>query len=750
MQLKSLHIVSFGGLRNRDIELSEGVNVIEGANEAGKTSAAMFIKFIFYGLSSKSPKTDGASERVRFVNRDTMQAAGYIMAVSSDGTEYRLERVLNMSDGQTPREKIRIINQTTGETISGENPGEYFFGVPENVFVGTAFVSQNKPVKPDVAGEGTSKGSVENLLTSADENVDIKRAVKKLDAVRKELCHKKGSGGEISDLREKRSALIAERDGNAAKAAEILSATSSVNDIKARIAELEETQIKHSKIYSALEKLEVKHRFDALDSTAGQISDISDSIKMIDDSPIGGSFEEKLLSAERDIRAFDEEENAYNKKLPELPESDDDVVIPDGDAAITKANRSWKKAHGLFIAAAVFLVGGIAALLAALAMYVTNTGKFMIPAGIAAILALTGIALFIIRSGYSSALNDLLGEWDAESADDMESAVYEKIAALEAEQALIDEKRALTDSIERSRLRSIAAEEKLADLARSVNAAVSTDKYALLETLRGLCDSAKNERASLVTKSDKLKGRLEVLSEQLEGIDRTSAMADAAAALADETGITASRMTPDDIKSLDREKEFTDTALRSAIKRKESLDARLAELGKLSRTPDESETLINSLDERIEELTLRRDACSIAQDALVRAGEAMRSGVLPRISANASAMIADCTEKYSRLTVDNAFSCGLAEGDDLKTAEFFSRGTGDLAYIALRLALAEEVFRAERPTLIFDESFAHVDSGRLKNVIRMLSTGEDQHLVFTCRSEEAEAARSLDCAVITL
>ena len=160
--------------------------------------------------------------------------------------------------------------------------------------------------------------------------------------------------------------------------------------------------------------------------------------------------------------------------------------------------------------------------------------------------------------------------------------------------------------------------------------------------------------------------------------------------------------------------------------------------------------MINSLDERIEELSLRRDACELAQDALLHAGEAMRSGVIPRISEKASRIISDCTGKYSRLTVDSAFSCGLGEGDDVKTSEFFSRGTGDLAYIALRIALAEEVFRAEAPTLIFDESFAHVDSGRIKNVLRMLSSGDGQQIVFTCRSEEAEAARALECSVITL
>ena len=750
MQLKSLHIVSFGGLRNRDIELCEGVNVIEGMNEAGKTSAAMFIKFIFYGLSSKATKNEGASERTRFINRETSQASGYIMAEASDGTLYRLERAIIVSDGAAPREKIRIINQTTGETISGQNPGEYFFGVPENVFVGTAFVSQNRPVKPDIAGEGMSKGSVENLLTSADENVDIKRAVKKLDNVRRELCHKKGAGGEISELKEKRASLTAEKNSIAGKAAEILSVTASVTDIKSRIAELEETQDQHTKIFDSLEKIETKRKFDALDGTGRSIADINNSVMLIDKSPVGGTFESDLLTAERDVRAHDEAEAAAQEKLADYPEDNGDIDIPDGNAAVAQLRKSEKSAHMLFIAGLVLLLGGIAAVVTAVVFYLFELGKFMVPLGIAGMLALTGIAMFIFRAGSIRTIDDLLDEWGSDSTVDFESAVAEKIDSLEETQALIEEKRALVDSLEKSAERRAFAEEKLEDLAKSVNLGAAADIYALIKALHGVADSAKAERNALLEKSAKLKGRLEVLSEQLEGVDRAAAVADADAALATEYGRVAARLTPEDVKTLTKEKEFTDTALKSAIRRKESLDERLAELGKLNRTPDEIETMINTLDERIEELSLRRDACELAQDALLHAGEAMRSGVIPRISENASRIISDCTEKYSRLTVDNAFSCGLGEGDDLKTSEFFSRGTGDLAYIALRIALADEVFRAEMPTLIFDESFAHVDSGRIRNMLRLLSAGEGQHLVFTCRTEEAEAARALNCGVIKL
>ena len=177
MILKSLHIISFGGLTNRDFDLSPGVNVFEGENESGKSSAAMFIKFIFYGLSSKSSKSTGMSEKKRYINTSTGQAAGYIMAETDAGKLYRLERAIITSDTSAPRERVRIIDQSTGEIITGQNPGEYFFGVSADVFVNTCFLSQAGDAKPEAGsfGQSAKGGVIGNMLTSADENTDIAR-----------------------------------------------------------------------------------------------------------------------------------------------------------------------------------------------------------------------------------------------------------------------------------------------------------------------------------------------------------------------------------------------------------------------------------------------------------------------------------------------------------------------------------------------------------------------------------------------
>ncbi|MBQ5886393.1 MAG: AAA family ATPase, partial [Clostridia bacterium] len=180
MYIKHLKIEAFGVLRDREVELSDGLNIIEGANESGKSALAMFIKFMLYGLSGKT--TGGElSERRRYVNWETGTAAGS-MTVSGEEGEFRIERHLSASmsdDGsrqrETVRETVRIIDTALGTPVHrGEVPGDVIFHVPEAIFMNTVFVRQIDGTRP--SGESILS-SIENLLFTANENVSTKKAM---------------------------------------------------------------------------------------------------------------------------------------------------------------------------------------------------------------------------------------------------------------------------------------------------------------------------------------------------------------------------------------------------------------------------------------------------------------------------------------------------------------------------------------------------------------------------------------------
>lgn len=749
MIIKSLHIISFGGLRSRDIELSSGVNVIEGLNESGKSSAAMFIKFIFYGLSAKSGKSTGPSERQRYVNHATGQAAGYIMAETDAGQLYRLERAVITSDDAPARERIRIINQATGDVITGQNPGEYFFGVPADVFMNTCFLSQAANTKPEISGFGASKsgGAVENLLTSADENVDIKRAVTRLDSTRRELLHKNKSGGEISELKEKRGALMAELKSSSERASEILTVSASLEDIKRRIAELEEAQERYNGIFSALDKITLKRRVDSAAQTKTKIEKLHQSLTDLDNSPLGEGFAEALLESERDIRAYDEECAAFDEKIIQFDAAAPAVELPDPADVIEEIHHTDSASRTQLSVAVALIIAGVIGLGASFLLYWFNTDLYILPLVMTAILIVLGAAFMFRHAKTQKILTDLLEEWDAESVDEAETAVQEKINVLDRSRMLSLERERMKASLDTAKLRFDAAEQRIGGLAQSANLSASGDIYETIAQLHRIADGITGERTQMQEKIVHLTGRLEALNEQLDGVDSASAELDAYAAMETQYGKIAAELDTDGIRNAVREREFTENALRSAVKRKSALEERLAELGKLNRTPDETATMISALDERIEELTLRHDACELAENAIRAAGEAMRSGVVPRIAADASVLLSGAAP-HDRILLDGNWNAGLASGNDTLLPEHLSRGTADLAYIALRIALADEVFRSEQPVIVMDESFAHIDGTRIRGMFRQL--GDGQYLIFTCRRDEADAAKQLGCTVIHL
>ena len=51
LRIENIKVNSFGKLKNKDINLSNGINLIYGKNEAGKSTLLKFIQNIFYGTS---------------------------------------------------------------------------------------------------------------------------------------------------------------------------------------------------------------------------------------------------------------------------------------------------------------------------------------------------------------------------------------------------------------------------------------------------------------------------------------------------------------------------------------------------------------------------------------------------------------------------------------------------------------------------------------------------------------------------
>ena len=700
MRIHTIHILSFGGLREREFTPGDGVNVYYGENETGKTSVAMFVKFMLYGLNPKPDTADGLSERIHFVNRETGQAAGWMTVETADGVIWRIERALIVTKEGTAKERVRIVNTKTSDVINGQNPGEYFFGLPEEDYTATCFVAQNVRLKP-----GTQSGT------------GLARAIETLNG--------NDAADEIETLEKRRAALVEAQTAPRADAAEIESLTASLDGINARIRELEADQAEYDELYDALCTINVPRRFEVAEKTRAELDELNRQMAELKALPFETHFDETVGDAERDLHAYEEEKAAYDEWKSTYVEPAESVgEIPDANEVIEETEHMASSFKAKTTFGVILFILGLTGLIAAFVMYSFNMDMYIFPL-IGTLIAVTvGVILFIAGIRTRDRLKDRLREWNAESLDEFEWAVEEKIDEMERARDTQKESARRNGLLNSARLRADSAVAQLGGLLKTIGLdADDEDPYGEIETLRAAKADYIRERDELDGMIAKQQEKLALLEEQLGDTDSRTAASEADAVRETKSGQTAASLNTDGVRELKKKKDFTDSALRAAIGRRNTLTEKIAAC-RLTVDPDSAAAEIARIDERIAALRTQ-------QNGRCDAG----------LSEKAAALVK---------SVVGAEEVGLIDGylRGEQPTGYLSRGTADMTCLALRMALADEKFKAERPIAVMDESFAHIDGKRTGSMLTKLPDG--QYLIFTCRQEEATAAKNAGIPVTVL
>lgn len=208
MIIKSVNINSFGGIKNKKINFSKGLNIVYGENEAGKSTIQSFIKIWLYGFSSYKGKDYKLNERIKYTPNDGDNISGELNVIHED-KEYIIRRTF----GRTKKEDTSIIiNSITGEEvqyINKEEPGKYFFNINRSTFINTVFIGQlGVSVKKDKEEEILDKLS--NSIGSEEGQVSVEVAFSKLDKYKKSISNIRKSGL-LDVLKNKYGDLLSER-----------------------------------------------------------------------------------------------------------------------------------------------------------------------------------------------------------------------------------------------------------------------------------------------------------------------------------------------------------------------------------------------------------------------------------------------------------------------------------------------------------------------------------------------------------
>ncbi len=278
MRLVEANIEGFGQYRNRRILFSEGLNVVYGNNESGKTTLMKFIEGVLYGFYKPAKSRQYTEDLGKYRPWDGGSYAGTLIY------EAKGQRVAVYRDFDG--EKVRMWDADTKEDLTEELPLNPFyqqrepaardFKISPAAFRNTISIVQGKASADLSQMGGELQESLMNLTSSGDEGISVRHSLSSLREQWEQI------GGES---REKNSRLgeVSARE----------------EDLKRRLKESKEARLRQERIYQELTRLpeEVEDEEDALAllERAGKPEQKSHIERLARE-------EESLIGQEREIR----------------------------------------------------------------------------------------------------------------------------------------------------------------------------------------------------------------------------------------------------------------------------------------------------------------------------------------------------------------------------------------------------------------------------------------------------------------
>lgn len=756
MKIINIHIIEFAGLTDTRLDFCEGLNVIEGLNESGKSTVNAFIKFMLYGLERSKCADSSMSEREYYTSWKNGIAQGN-MTVEHNGKRYRIERRGVLSANY--RDTCAVYDDTTGERVfKGREPGEIFLGIASPVYESTCCVRQRELTEVD--GKGVSD-AIQNMLISADKNVDLDRALKKLNELRKGLKLQRGDGGRIPILEKEIEGLTVRLDKAERVNGELRRQRKTAESKKHQTEQLRADLNKIEDDLLAFDGYEVLKQFDSLHSAEKSIQELRRRV-----SELEAEFEDgqavpsrqtadTLRDAERRISIAELECKNAKERLEEYrsaPAPDalkcrsaEKILGLGGAEAATNKYSKLRKRSGRLLTLAIILASfGTVLTAVGITLGIILSPLAFIGAGAGILSLATATVMLLLRHKVKSAVRyhlDICGCYDRKLPQvyTFETFVNDCVKAklesektreriADAERELSEKHRSLCELLEH-------ASKVLSPFARAPKPSpeVCGEYIELLNENIGII-------CTFCDRRDKLLSDLSVESRIYEKIKNELSSKDEEHLRSKLTPEMCERFANESRGELNFKRDYLTKQIQLNDRAREDAEKKLIELESTSEDAGELAITLENKQAELARLRVSLSAILLAADTIEKAGVSLRSSVTPRLCESASQRMAKLTNgKYDGLSVDGNVSLSVTT-DMTRDIAVLSCGTRDAAYLSLRFAMIDMLFGDAKPCLTIDEGLAQLDDIRAKSLLSVLESYCDdggQCILFTCHTREA-------------
>lgn len=187
MRIDNLKINAYGNIKNKDISLNKGINIIHGANESGKSTLLSYIVNSFYGIS-KTKDGREISDYEKYKPWEGSEFSGRIKYTLNDNSQYEIFRDFTKKNPKIYNERLEDI--TDNFEIDKKDGSKFFVeqtGVDKQTYLSTV-VSMQQEVRLEEKEQNLLIQKIANLAGTGEDNVSYKKALGKLqDKIRDEI-----------------------------------------------------------------------------------------------------------------------------------------------------------------------------------------------------------------------------------------------------------------------------------------------------------------------------------------------------------------------------------------------------------------------------------------------------------------------------------------------------------------------------------------------------------------------------------
>ena len=789
MKIKAIDIAAFGKFKNFHLDLSDGLSVIYGQNEKGKSTLMAFVRMMFYGNTGKASGID-KNPRKKYRPWDTDLMAGSI-TFEHEGVNYRLEREFKASNST---DKISLINLDLNEkqTLSGgEDIGAKFFGLTDGAFERSVFISEPTFTAKNDAADGEINAKLSNIATTSDDDVSFEKVYLRLRTAKEALLSKSRKIGKLDkayfeletlearlkEAKENEEKVLSLKAAATLKEEEIAASSKEASTLFDRLKNSDKIKKKNfisRYIEAEKERARAKEMLALKDGGFAEKSYI-DSLKALADeiSALGEEQEEVLADksakiseievlkaelsavspkADNEIRTLVENRDNIDKEIDSLRARNDELKAEMDAIKPTRKNNS-----------ALIIIGIILTVLSIIGFFMlTDQLVKMVCLGAVIVGQIIFVLGFVIKRKIMPDTTELSAKISENSAR-LDAKLQEKETALE----------------EISKLK--AQNSELEILAASKTALIkskSDDIVSLENELGGLQSDLDNAKEKLAAQMSNLKhGEQADVSETIKNLENAlgyyEMISQKITVLADHANCSSLEEAEAKLEAYKKDGNLADLTDEEIDSLKEQFKAQTDNTGTLR-------SQLTSINEQIKAATLGTEPVAVlererdelkdkiksyaeftevADLATASLDEAFRdlrknySEVLDQRTAEIFTKLS--SDKYLSVSVSKSMEPAITtkEAFGTKEADYLSRGTEEQLYLALRLAIAELITNeGEKLPIFADDPFSFYDDERLLRAVAFLKdyARDKQIVMFTCHNFVKNVADKLDIKTLDM